>query len=448
MTSPQSSLAMSHYSSDPPSVSTTTSSGSSHSYQSAYNITAPRMYHSPQYAQPLPMPNVANYAAYAYTNSPSVHVPYYHYYHQHAQQFYDHHMVNKHHHGHMHIDINTASEAAQPALPQARNLAIKGSGTEIVQFGVENSGKLQLKDCVFMSKDCTSRLAKYIVKEYWGREYSLLFKYLDYIFRCQTFSKQTKKIVHFEHGRSHKATEFLVFHTGLQRRSDSKLLYAVLIPNTVSGAKKKNAPWWRVQFGGIHNSFMSKQELLRRLKEEHGVNVKQMEESALPQRTDFCLPLVYNAMYAVSVNWEERLITNQDRVHKVMGNAAVCNMKQLVAAFDAALRETQLMAQINARVAVPQVFVDSKHGTFRMELLLPLSVRFGGKHHQFALALRKCDKTRKYVVKSILTLQMAYANARLCGYVDSLWLTHCTRHNNNESAHDQDLHHFCIHPSF
>eukprot|EP00483_Globobulimina_turgida_P001720 UN01722 len=61
-----------------------------------------------------------------------------------------------------------------------------------------------------------------------------------------------------------------------------------------------------------------------------------------------------------------------------------------------------------------------------MELLLPLIIRFpkyNGNNYKFVLAIGKSQENHKiYCVKSILTLEMAYANARLVGYVDSLWL--------------------------
>ena len=61
-----------------------------------------------------------------------------------------------------------------------------------------------------------------------------------------------------------------------------------------------------------------------------------------------------------------------------------------------------------------------------MELLLPLIIEFpkySSSYFIFALAISKSiEAERKYTVKSILTMDMAYANARLVGYVDSSWL--------------------------
>ena len=115
-----------------------------------------------------------------------------------------------------------------------------------------SSKKPSLREHIFISKDCTKRLADYIVNENWGcNQYGLLYKYLDYIFRCQLFKKQVIQI----------DNQYLMFHTGLQRRSDSEFLYALLIPN-----KKYVTQKWRVGFGNIKQSFLSKRELLYKLR--------------------------------------------------------------------------------------------------------------------------------------------------------------------------------------
>ncbi len=58
-----------------------------------------------------------------------------------------------------------------------------------------------------------------------------------------------------------------------------------------------------------------------------------------------------------------------------------------------------------------------------MELLLPLCIKFNGKKYTFALALAISNKKKEcYDVKSVLTLNMGYSNARLVDYVNSEWL--------------------------
>ncbi len=107
-------------------------------------------------------------------------------------------------------------------------------------------------------------------------------------------------------------------------------------------------------------------------------------------------------------------------------NDKYLKLSELIEAFVHALPKTQRIAQLNPRLAVPQGFLDTKHCKYRMELLLPIIIKFpkfNGNYYKFVLAIGKStEKEKVYNVKSILTIEMAYANARLVGYVDSLWL--------------------------
>eukprot|EP00485_Elphidium_margaritaceum_P017368 CAMPEP_0202726586 /NCGR_PEP_ID=MMETSP1385-20130828/184684_1 /ASSEMBLY_ACC=CAM_ASM_000861 /TAXON_ID=933848 /ORGANISM="Elphidium margaritaceum" /LENGTH=674 /DNA_ID=CAMNT_0049392809 /DNA_START=81 /DNA_END=2105 /DNA_ORIENTATION=+ len=299
-----------------------------------------------------------------------------------------------------------------------RSVLYQSSLAKVVAFwpdGKNDAVKLQLKDYVFISKECTARLSAYIVGEHWGKDYGLLYKYLDYIFRCQSY-KQNTVIIN---------DRYLVFHSGLQRRSDKKFLYCVLVRN-----KKYVTQKWRVQFGNIKNSFVSKAELLGKLTDSFLI------ADYLPKRTRFfndLSELLYDDSYSIEVNWEERLTTNKDRISRILGDVAFFDsnykfmkLSDLIAAFEKSLHQTTRIAQHNPRLAVAQGFIDSKHSTFRLELLLPLIIEFpknSGSFYIFALAINKSQEAEKtYVVKSILTFEMAYANARLVGYVDSTWL--------------------------
>ena len=143
---------------------------------------------------------------------------------------------------------------------------------------------------------------------------------------------------------------------------------------------------------------------------------------------------------------------NKDRIYKVMGSIAFFDdnkrfMKtnELIDAFNAALPKTQRLAEMNPRLAVAQGFVDTTNCKYRMELLLPIIIKFPvycGNSYQFALAVGKAkDNKNHYIVKSILTMDMAYANARLVGYVDSLWLKY-SNHRKNRS----DINDLCVSP--
>jgi hypothetical protein len=344
---------------------------------------------------------------------------------------------------------DTKSSMFEPELYDAKlqfhdfvtMLVEKGSSATITRFKHEHDSRLQLKNYVFISKDCTYRLGQYIVKENWGKQCSLLYKYLDYIFRCQSFGKQMIEVRH----STDKRHEFLIFNTGLQRRSDNHALYALLTPNNIPKIQK-----WRVPFGDIKSSFLSKTELIAKLA-KYDIAI---DADYLPKRTKFspCLAdLLYDDTYSVAANWEERITTNKDRIYKVMGGVAFFDDKrkfmkltELIEAFNCALPKSQRIAELNPRLAVAQGFVDTKYSKYRMELLLPLIVKFPryrGKYYKFALAMGKSRDCKKYIVKSILTMDMAYANARLVGYVDSVWL--CA---GNKKKNTCDINDFCLNP--
>eukprot|EP01084_Bolivina_argentea_P183400 316471_1 len=327
-----------------------------------------------------------------------------------------------------HIPPNTSWSTTNSTISPINSTHNNGTihnTNNICKFpGDTDNLKPELKDHVFISKDCTYRLSQYIIRENWGKHGVLLYKYLDYIFRCQLFDKQVIKVTDHKHN-----TQYLIFHTGLKRQFDNEYLYVLLYPNYIS-VTHKNKQKWRVQFGDISNSFISKHELIIKLKQSD----LQCDIQYLPHKTIFYESLsdcIYNPMYAIKVSWEERLITNQDRIYKVIGNKAFFDKKRkhfklttLINAFEIALNKTKQMLLIDASIVVSQGFVDTKRKRKRMELLLPVYVHFNGKLYTFALAIAlvKENNYKYYCVKSVLTLRMAYANARLIGCVNSNWL--------------------------
>ena len=127
-------------------------------------------------------------------------------------------------------------------------------------------------------------------------------------------------------------------------------------------------------------------------------------------------------------------------------NKKFMKLSELIEAFDSALPKTQRLAELNPRLAVAQGFVDTQRFKYRMELLLPIIIHFPkycGNDYTFALAIGKSTEKncRQYVVKSILTMDMAYANARLVGYVDSIWLCHG---NQNKKTNMSDINDLCL----
>eukprot|EP01084_Bolivina_argentea_P002309 4252_1 len=98
----------------------------------------------------------------------------------------------------------TASSPSATNSLSSPNNSFANSTNDCIKFKPTCNYNFSLKDYVFISKDCTSRLAHYIIKESWGKNYILLYKYLDYIFRCQCFNNEIIEI----------NDTYLIFHTG------------------------------------------------------------------------------------------------------------------------------------------------------------------------------------------------------------------------------------------
>merc|ERR1719334_226913 len=289
-----------------------------------------------------------------------------------------------------------------------------------------------LRANVFVSKDCTRDLAGHIVEEKWGNDFGMLYKYLDYIFRCQIFEEQVKQITfHYPSAAEEERTKpepVVIFHTGLQRRGDHEFLYFVLKPNDVdkrSVAEQK----WRVPAEDLTEYCFSAEELMS---DKWGLN-----EEHLPKRTKFYTDvkeLLFDDSYPIEVNWSERLRTNKERIYQELKQ--VCPdldkgqmVPHLAPVFEKAMKMARKRARANPRLTVAQGFVETKNSQKRVELLLPLKIEYpenSGKITMFALALKRLEATEErekhYLGMSLLTLSMAYANARLVGYVDSSWL--------------------------
>jgi hypothetical protein len=89
---------------------------------------------------------------------------------------------------------------------------------------------------------------------------------------------------------------------------------------------------------------------------------------------------------------------------------------------DAAIREAGKRAQMNWKTAVPQYYFGAgARGAGRIQLLLPLSF-MEPDQTDLALVVDKDKSERKYRAYTVLTLSMAYKNARLISRQDSEWL--------------------------
>jgi len=300
---------------------------------------------------------------------------------------------------------------------------------ECVPFKCHKPKQPGLRANVFVSKECTRDLAKHIVDEQWGNDYGMLYKYLDYIFRCQIFEDEVKQVTyHYPsavQAEESKEEHVVIFHTGLQRRHDHEFLFFVLKPNDADKQRVAEQRW-RVPAGVLDKYCFSEDEMMS--------PPWALSEEQLPKRTKFYADnkeLLFDDTYPVDVNWCERLRTNKERIYQELKQQCPSLDKgsmvsELSPVFDAAMQMAKKRAAANPRLTVAQGFVETKNLQKRVELLLPLRIEYpanSGKVTTFALALQRMEEPqRKYQGMSLLTLSMAYANARLVGYVDSSWL--------------------------
>ena len=177
-------------------------------------------------------------------------------------------------------NVNAAASTSKNTTKMVKVIPPKVLMTEIETYEPANPSKLQLKDHIFISKDCTYRLSQHLVREDWGNQCALLYKYLDYIFRCQVFNRDTVTIsaTNKHTGQKIKKHQYLLFHTGLQRRTDNQFLYALLVLNGKNKQQK-----YRVAYGNIKNSFMSHQDLI----EKFAATKMDIPVHRLPEKTKF-----------------------------------------------------------------------------------------------------------------------------------------------------------------
>jgi hypothetical protein len=126
--------------------------------------------------------------------------------------------------------------------------------------------------------------------------------------------------------------------------------------------------------------------------------------------------LIYDPDLELVANLDHILDDNAERFPAELQSNA--HHRRLL--LDAAIREAGKRAQMNWKTAVPQYYFGSTgRGSGRIQLLLPLCL-MDADHTDLALVVDKSEN--KYRAYTVLTLAMAYKNARLISRQDSDWL--------------------------
>ena len=105
-------------------------------------------------------------------------------------------------------------------------------------YSINKSKLPNIKYHVFISKQATSELANYVIKENWGKDNSRLYNYLDYMWRLQLIDKMVKLF-------KYNNTSRIVFHTGLNARNNNEPVYLCLEQNNLycNGFKRVTQDW-------------------------------------------------------------------------------------------------------------------------------------------------------------------------------------------------------------
>ena len=214
---------------------------------------------------------------------------------------HQHHNNNHNHHHHYHHYLGQSHQHKSLSLAPKHKCFHGYINYRKYHFSDKQSAKFSLQ--VFVAMHTTRQLAWYTQHEPWGDKNSLLFKYLDYTFRCAAFRDEVytfeEKVYHFnklndnddnipsliipgdrdndESDSDSKGTEGektninpadmsddernginrsesrLVFNTGLIARQSGRTIYLMLTPNQ----KKSVAQAWRVGYGDPYNRYNS-----------------------------------------------------------------------------------------------------------------------------------------------------------------------------------------------
>lgn len=334
----------------------------------------------------------------------------------------------------------------------------------------------KFSDQVFVAMHTTQQLSWFIKFEAWGEKNSLLFKYLDYTFRSAAYRNEIyifqqnihlkKQISSTENDSTYdlfRSETRLVFNTGLKARTNGSIIYLILTRNQ----KKSVQQQWRVGYGNpckrSNPSFVSKEWLMNNI-----LLPNNLVDKDLPQLFTFDINKFLrfkksfrNQQLLIIVDFQQIVSKYWDRIYNeykkrvcyifIAHNLSLCininlytiflciepsyisipNQMETVALFTKSFNAICKHSASKHVLLTPMMYVDSYNTQQSIEYMLPLMIELkssgSGKRNQnknriwFAAALVKRDNLKAQVM-SILSPDMAYANARLIDRVQLPWL--------------------------
>lgn len=217
---------------------------------------------------------------------------------------------------------------------------------------------------------------------YGSRRVPILTNYLNYSFRR---SQEQERLLRSKDG------DYLCFNTGLQTLNERDI-YAVFAKNT-----RPDAPdWFHI---GWFDSYSDKLQPFGGELPKHPTYIEDPAD------------VIFDPRYRIELNYDHIVEDNKERLPEVLqGNARIAK-HTLNSAVDSIMSKLER----NYKIAVP-----SWHKS-KLTLMVPLYLT-SDTAPDVVLALDKDKEGKVYRGKTILTLDMAYVNARLIIRPDSQWL--------------------------
>lgn len=238
------------------------------------------------------------------------------------------------------------------------------------------------------------RLAKLAKPEDWNfqrpefkramRRFPILIGYLNHTFRRL---QEQDKIVYSESG------DRACFNTGLQTPFE-KDVYATFFRNR--HAQERKQPDWKLY--GFFDSYSKALTDFRPLPD-------------IATYIDNASDLVFDTNYKIEVNYEHLFNENRDRLPDVLKDEPML----AISAIQGAMGLLKNKVNRNYKLAIPHWYRG------RIQLLLPLNLT---NEHEADLALvaERDQSASLYRIRTVLTMDMAYMDARLITRPDRDWL--------------------------
>lgn len=245
----------------------------------------------------------------------------------------------------------------------------------------------QLKDCMgSLSDTVLSSLAKVVAKEDWripGKPnvpYALLRNYLF----------QTFKRAYYEN-KIYASERFLIFNTGLYDKSRRNVYYGLLERSENAGGTPYSFYAWRPE---------------KHIPEWKGV---------LPKAVNYLTAIQpYNPQLEHKIDFEHIGWTNKERID-FLANVSESDRMPLL---DGCIQDSIRRAKARDFVAVPTYYTSKKESEIeKVQYLIPL---YYDNTPKAALVLN--IKKDRYDIETVLTLEMAYQNARVINNINHTWL--------------------------